>query len=47
MGFEAQTTHYRAIFISDIHLGRRGCQADLLLDLIKSVDCDRLYLDGE
>ncbi|HEY2177558.1 MAG TPA: UDP-2,3-diacylglucosamine diphosphatase, partial [Caulobacteraceae bacterium] len=23
---------YRAVFISDIHLGTRGCQAEFLLD---------------
>ncbi|MGZ6012440.1 MAG: UDP-2,3-diacylglucosamine diphosphatase, partial [Caulobacteraceae bacterium] len=25
---------YRTVFISDIHLGTRGCQAELLLDFI-------------
>ncbi len=45
---EAQTTHrYRTVFISDIHLGTRGCQAELLLDFIKSMECDTLYLVGD
>ena len=26
---------YRTLFISDVHLGTRGCQADLLLDFLK------------
>lgn len=38
---------YRTIFISDIHLGTRGCQAAILLDFIKTVRCDQLYLVGD
>ena len=37
----------RTVFISDIHLGTRGCQAELLLDFIRSVECERLYLVGD
>jgi UDP-2,3-diacylglucosamine pyrophosphatase LpxH len=40
-------THYRAIFLSDIHLGTRGCQAERLLDFLKHHSCDRLYLVGD
>ncbi len=40
-------THYPAIFLSDIHLGTRGCQADKLTDFLKSHTCDRLYLVGD
>ena len=39
--------HYRSIFLSDIHLGTKGCQAAKLIDFLKSVDCDRLYLVGD
>ena len=39
--------HYRTIFISDVHLGTRGCQADLLLDFIRSCECETLYLVGD
>jgi len=39
--------NYRTVFISDVHLGTRGCQAELLLDFIKSVECDTLYLVGD
>ncbi|NDH82809.1 MAG: UDP-2,3-diacylglucosamine diphosphatase, partial [Burkholderiaceae bacterium] len=27
--------HYRAIWISDVHLGTPGCQAKFLLDFLK------------
>jgi len=44
---ETGKTHYRAIFLSDIHLGRRGCRADVLLEFLKRHSCDRLYLAGD
>jgi UDP-2,3-diacylglucosamine pyrophosphatase LpxH len=37
----------RSVFISDVHLGTRGCQAELLLDFIKHIECDSLYLVGD
>ncbi len=40
-------TRYRAIWISDIHLGTRGCKAELLLDFLRATDSDRLYLVGD
>ena len=39
--------HYRAVFISDLHLGTPGCQADALLDFLKSHSSDYLYLVGD
>ncbi len=30
-----QPARHRAIFLSDIHLGTRGCQAELLLDFLE------------
>lgn len=39
--------HYRTIFLSDVHLGTRGCRADFLLDFLQRTDCDRLYLVGD
>lgn len=42
-----QRTRYRTIFISDIHLGTAGCNAELLLDFLKSTECDTLYLVGD
>jgi len=38
---------HRTIFISDIHLGTRGCKADLLIDFLAHNDCDTLYLVGD
>lgn len=40
-------TAYRSIFISDTHLGTRGCRADFLADFLKSVSCENLYLVGD
>jgi UDP-2,3-diacylglucosamine pyrophosphatase LpxH len=39
--------HYRAVFISDTHLGTRAARADLLLDFLKNMTCDQLYLVGD
>ena len=38
---------YRTIFISDVHLGTRGCQAELLLDFLKHNEADTFYLVGD
>lgn len=38
---------YRTVFISDIHLGTKGCQAEILLDFIRHIECDTLYLVGD
>jgi len=37
----------RAVWISDIHLGTSGCQAPALLDFLKSIECQTLYLVGD
>ena len=39
--------HYRTIFISDTHLGFRGCKAELLADFLAHNDCQTLYLVGD
>src|SRR5512143_1848152 len=39
--------HYRSIWISDIHLGTRGCKADFLLDFLRHTESDYLYLVGD
>jgi UDP-2,3-diacylglucosamine pyrophosphatase LpxH len=38
---------YRSVFISDIHLGTRGCQAELLLDFFRHMTCENLFLVGD
>ncbi|HBC08382.1 MAG TPA: UDP-2,3-diacylglucosamine hydrolase [Rhodospirillaceae bacterium] len=38
---------FRSIWISDIHLGTRGCQAEMLLDFLKHTESKYLYLVGD
>jgi UDP-2,3-diacylglucosamine pyrophosphatase LpxH len=38
---------YRTIWISDIHLGTRGCKADFLVDFLRYNDADTIYLVGD
>ncbi|HWU94946.1 MAG TPA: UDP-2,3-diacylglucosamine diphosphatase [Sphingomonas sp.] len=38
---------YRAVWISDVHLGTRGCNAEMLIDFLDHVDCDVMYLVGD
>ena len=38
---------YRTIFISDVHLGTRGCKASFLADFLKFNDCETLFLVGD
>ena len=44
---ELPTRRYRCVFISDVHLGTRGCQAEILLDFIRHLECDSIYLVGD
>lgn len=37
----------RTIWISDVHLGFPGCSADHLLDFIRQMRCETLYLVGD
>lgn len=39
--------HYKSIFISDIHLGARACQAEVLCDFLKNNTADNLFLVGD
>jgi UDP-2,3-diacylglucosamine pyrophosphatase LpxH len=43
----AERQRYRTIWISDVHLGTRGCNADALIDFLDHVDSDTLYLVGD
>ncbi len=38
---------FRSVWISDIHLGTPGCQALALLDFLRVVECDTLFLIGD
>jgi UDP-2,3-diacylglucosamine pyrophosphatase LpxH len=41
------TRRFRALFISDVHLGTRGCQADKLLDFLRHHEAETMYLVGD
>jgi UDP-2,3-diacylglucosamine pyrophosphatase LpxH len=47
MDDDSAPVSYRSVFISDIHLGTRGCQAEMLLDFLRHMTCERLYLVGD
>ena len=38
---------YRTLWISDLHLGTRGSQAELVLDFLRHNESDTLYLVGD
>ena len=38
---------HRTIFISDTHLGTRGCKAEALADFLAHNDCATLFLVGD
>ncbi|MGI9384908.1 MAG: UDP-2,3-diacylglucosamine diphosphatase [Methyloligellaceae bacterium] len=38
---------YRTIFVSDIHLGARACQAGFFLDFLRHHEADTFYLVGD
>jgi len=38
---------HRSLFLSDAHLGARGCRADRLLDFLQRNDADTIYLVGD
>ncbi len=37
----------RSVWISDLHLGTPGCQAVALLEFLKHIECDHLFLVGD
>jgi len=38
---------FRTIFLSDVHLGTKGCQAERLLDFLRHHEADTIYLVGD
>jgi UDP-2,3-diacylglucosamine pyrophosphatase LpxH len=40
-------TRIRALFLSDVHLGSRACQAERLLSFLKRYDCRTIFLLGD
>lgn len=43
----SRRARYRAVWISDLHLGTPGCQAGALLDFLKHVESEHLFLVGD
>ena len=43
----AGSLRVRTVWISDLHLGTPGCQADELLAFLRHVECETLYLVGD
>ena len=46
-GTEKDKKHYPTIFISDTHLGAKGCRAHELLSFLEAHTCDNLFLVGD
>jgi UDP-2,3-diacylglucosamine pyrophosphatase LpxH len=44
---QASNRRFRALFISDVHLGSRGSQAEALLDFLRHYEADLIYLVGD
>lgn len=42
-----QSTRFRAVWLSDVHLGSRACHVRSLLDFLGRTECDTLYLVGD
>lgn len=38
---------FRTVFLSDVHLGFKGCSAEYLLDFLQSMEADTIYLVGD
>ncbi len=42
-----KTPDYKSIFISDLHLGSKGCKADAICHFLKHNHAEKLYLVGD
>ena len=47
MNISQKPGKYRSLFISDVHLGTRAAQAELLLDFLRHNEADTIYLVGD
>jgi UDP-2,3-diacylglucosamine pyrophosphatase LpxH len=45
--YPSSKLHFRALFISDVHLGTRSAQVEPLLDLLRNCEADVIYLVGD
>lgn len=46
-GSEAAVKHVRTLFLSDLHLGARGCQAEAILEFLRVYEAETIYLVGD
>lgn len=44
---DLDTIRVRTLFLSDLHLGTKGCQAEALLEFLKHYDAETIYLVGD
>jgi UDP-2,3-diacylglucosamine pyrophosphatase LpxH len=44
---DSLTRQFRTLFISDVHLGMRGCQAERLIDFLRHHKAETYYLIGD
>ncbi|HZW47385.1 MAG TPA: UDP-2,3-diacylglucosamine diphosphatase [Microvirga sp.] len=44
---DQDTIRVRTLFLSDLHLGTKGCQAEALLDFLRRYDAETIYLVGD
>ena len=44
---DQDTIRVRTLFLSDLHLGTKGCQAEVLLDFLRRYDAETIYLVGD
>jgi UDP-2,3-diacylglucosamine pyrophosphatase LpxH len=42
-----EINHYRAVWISDVHLGTKHAQVDALLAFLRANECQQLYIVGD
>ncbi len=47
LGTSKDSNRYRALFLSDVHLGTRNAQAGALLEFLRYTDADIIYLVGD
>jgi UDP-2,3-diacylglucosamine pyrophosphatase LpxH len=47
MAQDFDAVRVRTLFLSDLHLGTKGCQAGALLEFLKAYDADTIYLVGD
>lgn len=45
--YSANKIKVKSVFISDVHLGFPGCSANFLLDFLRNVECEKIYLVGD